>query len=63
MKQLLMVKDMSCQNCANKIKNALSETRVDFEVILDSKTVVVNGDNDMVAVARKVITDIGFTIL
>ncbi|MEF9962516.1 MAG: cation transporter [Erysipelotrichaceae bacterium] len=63
MKQLILVSDMNCENCAKKISDALSETRVDFEVILDSKTVVVNGDNDMAAVARRTINEAGFTII
>lgn len=62
MKKIIMVQDMNCANCAKKIENALKETRVDFQVDLEKKVVIVNGDNDMAAVAKKVITDIGFTV-
>lgn len=63
MKTIVMVSDMNCANCAKKIENALHETRVDFEVRLDQKAVIVNGDADMARVARTVITDIGFTVI
>ena len=56
-----MVSDMNCANCAKKIQNALEDTRVKFEIKLADKIVVVDGDSDMVAVAKKVINDIGFT--
>lgn len=58
-----MVQDMNCENCAKKIQNALEQTRVDFTVDLDKKIVIVNGNGDMVAVAKKVISDIGFTTI
>lgn len=58
-----MVEDMNCANCAKKIQAALEQTRVDFTVELEKKIVIVNGDSDMVAVAKKVIQDIGFTTI
>lgn len=61
MKSIIMVSDMNCANCAKKIEDALESTRVKFEVKLQDKIVVVDGDGDMVAVAKKVISDIGFT--
>ena len=61
MKSIIMVSDMNCANCAKKIQNALEDTRVKFEIKLADKIVVVDGDSDMVAVAKKVINDIGFT--
>lgn len=62
-KHILMVTDMACANCAKKIEKALSETRVDFEINLEQKAVIVHGDADMIAVAKKTISDIGFTVL
>lgn len=61
MKSIIIVSDMNCANCAKKIEAALEGTRVKFEVKLTDKIVVVDGDGDMVAVAKKVISDIGFT--
>lgn len=63
MKSIIMVSDMNCANCAKKIEAALESTRVKFEVKLQDKIVVVDGDNDMVAVAKKIISDIGFTTI
>lgn len=63
MKSIILVKDMNCGHCAKKIEDALSETRVDFEVNLEQKAVIVKGGSDMVAVARKVIQEIGFTVM
>lgn len=63
MKNVILIKDMNCANCAKKIENALKETRVDFEVNLEKKCVIVDGNSDMVGVARKVITEIGFTTI
>lgn len=61
MKSIIMVSDMNCANCAKKIADALATTRVKFEVKLQDKIVVVDGDGDMVSVAKKIINDIGFT--
>lgn len=63
MKNVILIKDMNCANCAKKIENALKETRVDFEVNLEKKCVIVDGNSDMVGVARKVISEIGFTTI
>lgn len=60
---MILIKDMNCANCAKKIENALKETRVDFEVNLEKKCVIVDGNSDMVGVARKVISEIGFTTI
>lgn len=62
-KHILMVSDMACENCAKKIENALKQTRVDFEVNLEQKAVIVYGDADMINVAKKTISDIDFTVL
>lgn len=63
MRSIVLVKDMNCENCANKIQTALEATRVTFEIKLDQKAVIVEGDSDMVRVAKKVIDDIGFTVI
>ena len=48
---------------ARRIETALAETRVDFQVNLEKQCVIVEGNSDMVAVARKVINDLGFMII
>lgn len=63
MRCVIMIKDMNCANCAKRIDDALSSTRVNYEVKLDKKVVVVDGDHDMVYTARKIISDLGFTVI
>ncbi|MFR5080708.1 MAG: hypothetical protein ACLTDX_23005 [[Clostridium] innocuum] len=46
-----------------ELETALAETRVDFQVNLEKQCVIVEGNSDMVAVARKVINDLGFMII
>ena len=55
-----MVRNLKDEESAKQIKLALSEPRVDFEVNLEKQCVIVDGDSDMVAVARKVINDLGY---
>lgn len=63
MKNIVLVKNLTEQEQVNRLENALSETRVDFEINLEKKCVVVEGNSDMVAIARKVISDHGFMII
>lgn len=63
MKNIVLVKQLDTQEKAKQIETALSETRVDFTINLDKQCVIVEGNSDMVAVARKVINDLGFMIL
>lgn len=58
-----MVKNLKDEEAANTIENALAETRVDYEVNIDKRCVIVEGNSDMVAIARKTLGDIGFIIL
>lgn len=60
LKSILMVRNLKDEESAKQIKLALSETRVNFEVNLEKQCVIVDGDSDMVAVARKVINDLGY---
>ncbi|EQJ60679.1 hypothetical protein QSI_1221 [Clostridioides difficile P28] len=58
-----MVKYLDDDTKARRIETALAETRVDFQVNLEKQCVIVEGNSDMVAVARKVINDLGFMII
>ena len=60
MKNILLVKNLNSEESAKRIDAALAETRVDYEVNIEKQCVVVMGNSDMVAVARKVINDLGF---
>ncbi len=61
-KHILLVKDMDCEHCAKRIEEALSETKVEFEVLLNSKAVVIYGRNDLVYIAKIAIREAGYTI-
>lgn len=63
MKSILLVKHLDDDTKARKIEMALAETRVDFQINLEKQCVIVEGNSDMVAVARKVINDLGFMII
>ena len=61
MKNIILVKYLDDDTKARRIETALAETRVDFQVNLEKQCV--EGNSDMVAVARKVINDLGFMII
>ena len=63
MKNSILVKYLDDDTKARRIETALAETRVDFQVNLEKQCVIVEGNSDMVAVARKVINDLGFMII
>lgn len=63
MRNVILVRNLNNQEDAKKIEQALSQTRTDYEVNLEKQCVVIEGNTDMVAVARKVINDLGFRIL
>lgn len=63
MRNVILVRNLNNQEDAKRIGQALSQTRTDYEVNLEKQCVVIEGNTDMVAVARKVINDLGFRIL
>ncbi|MCR0201240.1 hypothetical protein MKC79_11010 [[Clostridium] innocuum] len=63
LKNIILVKYLDDDAKARRIETALAETRVDFRVNLEKQCVIVEGNSDMVAVARKVINDLGFMII
>ena len=63
MRNVILVRNLNNQEDAKSIEQALSQTRTDYEVNLEKQCVVIEGNTDMVAVARKVINDLGFRIL
>lgn len=63
MKSIILVKNMKDSTSAKQIESALAQTRVDYEVNLDKGCVVIEGNTDMVAIARKVINELGYTII
>ena len=63
LKNIILVKNLDNKEKASNIEEALAETRVDYEVNIDKQCVIIFGNNDMVAVARNVISGLGYMIL
>lgn len=61
-KHILFISNLNKQEDVVLISEALSHTKVDFEVLLKSKAVVVHGRNDLVHIAKTVIREAGYTI-
>jgi copper chaperone CopZ len=62
MKHIIFVKDMNSELDVTKITEALSETRVDFEINLERQAVIVEGRNDIVHIAKIAIREAGYTV-
>ena len=63
MKSIIMVKNLKDQESAMRIDNAMQETRVDYRIDTERQCVIIEGNSDMVSVARKIISDLGFMLL
>lgn len=63
LKNIILVKNLNDEASKRKIKAALAETRVEYEVNIKKECVIVEGNYDMVVVAKKIINDLGFIIL
>jgi len=61
-KHILFVKNLVDDKDVDKISYALSQTKVDFEVLLASKAVVVYGRNDVVYIAKTTLREAGYII-
>ncbi len=63
LKSIIMIKNMKGADCAKEIQLALEDTRVDFTIDIEKQIVVIDGGIDMVNIAKRVIQDLGFTII
>lgn len=57
----ILVPDMHCEHCVNRIVKALSCEGINFSVSLETKTVTVNGCEHCKERALFVLEDLGFT--
>ena len=57
----ILVKDIHCVKCVERIENALKETGIKFSVDLQSKTVTVDGCEHCLKTAIAELEDLGFT--
>lgn len=63
MKRIVFVKDMNCEKCVKRIERELDNTRINYEIDLDSKSVIVHGDNDALYAAKQAIAQAGYTVM
>ena len=61
METKILVPDMHCEHCVNRINNALTLEGVNFSVSLEDKTVTINGCENCLTKAKQTIEDLGFT--
>lgn len=62
MKTLLFIRDMDSQEAAQKIEDALAETRLIFSVNLRDRCVAIEGRNDAVYTAKVAIREAGYNV-
>ncbi len=59
-KQVLHIQDMECIHCQTRIEKALANAGIDFQVFLDTKTVIV--PTERIVEAKEILDDLGFTV-
>lgn len=57
---ILNVPDMSCEHCVARITKALEEQKLNFTVLLSSKTVEIDGDEAALSKAVEALDDAGY---
>ncbi|MDD3923870.1 MAG: copper chaperone [Erysipelotrichaceae bacterium] len=62
MKHILFVSNLKDENDVRLIKEALDETRVEYEIVLSNQCVVINGRNDIVHAAKTALIEAGFIV-
>lgn len=63
MKKIINIVNLQTQEQAQLLKDRLSETRLNFEVVLENQAVIVYGGSDEVRVAVHEIRKAGFDVL
>lgn len=62
MKHILIIKNMDCDHCVEKISEALTDAGIEFDINLEKKTVGIHGRGDAVVTATRLITELGYQI-
>lgn len=57
----ILVPDMHCNKCVERIEKALNSTGIKFSVSLEEKTVKVDGCDHCIKTALNELEDLGFT--
>ncbi|MDF9825448.1 copper chaperone CopZ [Breznakia sp. PF5-3] len=62
MKHIIIVNDMNCEKCVEKISEALSEEGIAFDINLEQKAVSIYERGDAVRKASMIISELGYHI-
>ncbi|HBS92155.1 MAG TPA: hypothetical protein DEA51_06770 [Erysipelotrichaceae bacterium] len=62
MKHIIFVKDLTTVEDVSKLQDALSDTRLDFEINLERSAIIIDGRNDLVHLAKTAIREAGYTV-
>lgn len=62
MKHIIFVKDLTTVEDVRKLQDALSDTRLDFEINLERSAIIIDGRNDLVHLAKTAIREAGYTV-
>jgi len=57
----ILVPDMMCQHCVQRITDSLTKAGLHFRVSLEDKQVLVDGDDSCVKTALGELQDLGFS--
>lgn len=57
----ILVPEIMCQGCVNRINNTLSLLNIHFSISLEEKTVTVSADENLLKIVIEKIEDLGFT--
>lgn len=61
-KHIIFVEGMNCENCVRHISEELDNTRINYTISLEDKSVVVEGDNDAIHAAKNAIRQAGYGV-
>ena len=62
MQTILFVKALDSEEAAEKIRLALDETRIRYQIKLAERCVIIDGRNDLVYAAKTALREAGFTV-
>lgn len=63
MKNIIMVKALKDDEQCKQLNAALTQTRLSFTINIEKGCILIEGDMDMVMIARRVINEAGYTIM
>lgn len=63
MKSIIMIHDLKDATSANIIQQTLESSSIEYELNLERKIVIVDGNNDKIRLAKQLIANAGFQVL